>query len=254
MTEISAVNKVGNTAAVSANKVETKSAEPKNDEALIKTSNTKEVKLSDSDSSMAKEALDEAYDEANNEMLSPTVAKALKLASDEIGVSEDLDSKGVGHNTGEMEKYGGNKGDPWCASFVSWLFGKGQDKDNENTFGEEASVKQLKNDAKKAGFYKDKKDYTPKPGDVMIQLNKGASHTGIVTMVDDEYVYTIEGNAGDEVKPKKYAKDGDEYKKVSGYIQMNEWSGERPELKNTAYLSQASIDYVDADDFSKKTV
>ena len=254
MTDIGDIKVASNSAVQTKQSGQPKTVEPKQEEPLIQAKDSSGIKFSDSDISAAKDALDVAYKEANNEMLSPTVAKALKLASDEIGVTEDKNSKGKGLNSGEIEKYGGNKGDPWCASFVSWLFGKGQNKDNEDTFGEETSVKQLKNDAKKAGFYKDKKDYNPKPGDIMIQLSNGASHTGIVTDVDDKYIYTIEGNAGDEVKPKKYAKDGDEYKKISGYIQMNEWVGERPEMENIAYLSQAKIEYVDADDYSKNTL
>ncbi len=187
--------------------------------------------------------------------ISQECINAIQAAYEEIGISEDLDEKGEGHNTGEMLKYGGREGDAWCASFVSWLYGEGQDKEsNDNTFGYKIAVSDIK---KAAGeeYWGDVKDYSPKPGDIMIQKENGASHTGIVVFSDNNYIYTIEGNAGDAVRAKKYEKGGNEYQKISGYVKMNEWTKQddsQDESLNLLSMNLASFE--NADKIAKKTI
>lgn len=163
-------------------------------------------------------------------------------------------------NHGAMEKYYKNAkkeaGNPWCATFVSWSYGKGQKEysekgekvntKNKNTFGYQASVQNLRESAKEAGHYAKKSKYKPVPGDLMVQKGNGASHVAMVVKTDKKYVYTIEGNAGDAVKAKKYAIKGKAYKKkVSGYVKMSEWNGGKNAPLNVDYNKK--IKYKDAD-------
>lgn len=180
-------------------------------------------------------------------------AQAILKAYDELGVSEDLDDEGEGHNSGEILKYGGKEGDAWCASFVSWLYGEGQGKENnDNTFGYQISVSQLMKLAQDEEFFGDVESYSPKPGDIMIQKENGSSHTGLYIASDDKYIYTIEGNAQDAVRAKRYDKNGEEYKKISGYIKMSEWTKDDSDI--VSFASFKSVDFEDADEISKKTV
>ncbi len=154
---------------------------------------------------------------------SKVVQDALNLARQELekGVKED-----TGNNDGEdIDKYrnGSANGQPWCASFVSWIYGAGQNSDNLGTFGYDASVSGIRDKAKEAGYYEEKGTYTPRPGDLMIQKND-ASHVGIVTGVDEDgTIHTIEGNSANRVREKSYAPGSDGYQKISGWVNMTEW-------------------------------
>ena len=166
---------------------------------------------------------------------------AVELAYSQLGVYED-----AGDNRGTMLKYGGRAGDPWCASFVSWLYGAGQ-SENESPISYTAGVSGLRDQAVAAGYYSKVDTYTPVPGDIMIQKSNGASHTGIVVGYDGEYVYTIEGNTSDAVRERKYKIGGSEYQKISGWIRMNEWSGGSNNVDGTTYIANA-----DSEDADKK--
>lgn len=170
---------------------------------------------------------------------------AVELAYSQLGVHED-----AGDNRGTMEKYGGRAGDPWCASFVSWLYGAGQ-SGNKSPLKYTAGVSNLRDQAISAGYYSEVGTYTPVPGDIMIQKSNGASHTGIVVGYDGEYVYTIEGNTSDAVRERKYKVGGSEYQKISGWIRMNEWSGGSNNVDGTTYLANA--DSEDADEKKRST-
>ena len=156
---------------------------------------------------------------------------AIELAYLQLGVYED-----GGDNRGTMEKYGGGAGVPWCAAFVSWLYGKGQDG-TASPLNFDASVSGLRAQAKEAGYYSEVGTYTPVPGDIMIQKSNGASHTGIVVGVDDKYIYTIEGNSGDAVRERKYEIGSGSYSKISGWIRLNEWSGGSSDIPRDTYLA-----------------
>ncbi len=100
-----------------------------------------------------------------------------------------------------LDAYNGNKnGYAWCDMFVDWCF--------YTTFGLDNMVKMLYQPLGGAGagctysaryFKNNGKFYTsnPKPGDqIFFTKDNGSSsnHTGLVVAVDNERVYTIEGN------------------------------------------------------------
>lgn len=71
----------------------------------------------------------------------------------------------------------------------------------------------LMNYAKSKGIWHDKSGYTPKTGDMILfdwNANAQPDHVGLVVSCDDSYVYTVEGNTGNEewkysqVKQKSY--------------------------------------------------
>lgn len=130
-----------------------------------------------------------------------------------------LDSKEENAGKNNFTKYWrdlspSSQGNAWCQCFVDWVF--------EKTYGREVAKKLLCHDEKAWSFYtptcsnyfKSKSQWrdTPQAGDVIyFQGNaktyytdsngKSCSkttfrikHVGIVTKVDDTYVYTIEGN------------------------------------------------------------
>ena len=151
------------------------------------------------------------------------VQNALQLAQEELekGVHE-----ATGNNDGaEIDKYrnGAANGQPWCGSFVSWIYGAGQNSDNGGTFGYDASVSGIMQKAQNAGYYSPMGYYTPQAGDLMIQKN-GTSHVGMVTGVDaDGTIHTIEGNSGNRVAERTYRPGSAGYNKISGWVRMTDW-------------------------------
>lgn len=108
----------------------------------------------------------------------------------------------VGYKEGpnNSQKYGewyGNPRQPWCAMFVSWCWyytGLSNDillKYQGCSTGQEWCIEQ--------GIFHYKKDYTPKPGDIIFFTSAGMGHTGICAYVEGDYMYTIEGNSSDKV-------------------------------------------------------
>ncbi len=160
---------------------------------------------------------------------------AIELAFSQLGIYED-----AGDNRGTMEKYGAGAGVPWCAAFVSWLFGEGQGVNSNNPLDFTASVSNLRDQAQEAGYYSEVGSYMPVPGDIMIQKSNGASHTGIVVAVDGNTIYTIEGNSGDAVRLREYEIGGSSYQKISGWIRMNEWTGGSGDIPTDTYLAYAN--------------
>ena len=160
---------------------------------------------------------------------------AIELAFSQLGIYED-----AGDNRGTMEKYGAGAGVAWCAAFVSWLFGAGQDNNSNNPLDFTASVSNLRSQAQEAGYYSEVGSYTPVPGDIMIQKSNGASHTGIVVAVYGNTIYTIEGNSGDAVRLREYEIGGSSYQKISGWIRMNEWTGGSGDIPTDTYLAYAN--------------
>ena len=215
----------------------------------------------------AKSAMTEAIRSFNIENgVAPEVANAIAMAYSEIGVGEDyivgtvsgdmeypsLDANGnttllskenggIQANTGEMEKYGGRKGDAWCVKFLSWLYGDGQGINFSDKFSSQyadISVSSIRAEADNKGQYSTvESGYQPVPGDIMVLENNGASHVGMVINNDKDYVYTIEGNADNEVRAKKYLKSGEKYTDVSGYIRMNDVYGSSATPYNIDYLA-----------------
>lgn len=191
-----------------------------------------------------------------------TPEKLIAVAQAEVGYLEkktnsQLDDKTANAGYGNYTKYardldaipgfynGRKNGFDWCDVFVDWLFVK--------AFGVEAAKRLLCQPEKSLGagcrfsanYYKEKglfhtKD--PKPGDQIFYWNSGmtdVAHTGIVYKVDNQYVYTVEGNTssasgvvanGGGVAQKKYALT---YGRIYGYG--------RPDYANVLYEDNSEV-------------
>ena len=141
--------------------------------------------------------------------------KVIALAKEQVGYkpysgkknkyADYLDSLGDFYN-------GPKSGFDWCECFTDFLFVK--------CFGNETGRKMLYQPKKSTGagcgfsaqFYRDNKAWSKTP-QLASQIYFGTvgneQHTGIVTKIDDKYVYTVEGNTGGgngKVMSKKYTK------------------------------------------------
>lgn len=141
--------------------------------------------------------------------------KVIDIALGEVGYLEkksnsQLDDKTANAGSNDRTKYardmaalnfynGNKQGVAWCDVFVDWCF--------VQAYGMEAALEltcQKKGSAGAGckysrGYYKNKGQLydTPQPGDQIFFYSKDKStisHTGLVYMVDDKKVYTIEGN------------------------------------------------------------
>ena len=151
----------------------------------------------------------------------PTVSNALQIARSQIGVKEN----GSSNNSTQINEYrnGVQNGAPWCASFVSWCYGKGQNSNNTNTFGYSASSQDIRRQAQSAGVYSPKTSgYTPVPGDLMIlKYSESRGHIGIVESVNKDGSFTvIEGNQSNQVKRVQRSMNTEN---LDGFVRMNEW-------------------------------
>lgn len=119
------------------------------------------------------------------------VEVVLRFAKSQLYVRE------IGPNRGQVvEEYqhttGNSKGDPWCASFVSWCGKSALEADWPLVLS--ASCQALYEDAKKKGLVADH----PRKGDVFVlwfpSLGRYA-HTGLVEAAVGKSIVTIEGNS-----------------------------------------------------------
>lgn len=95
----------------------------------------------------------------------------------------------------------------WCACFVSWCANEsGQLNITIPKFARvEDGIQWFRNN----GRWRNK-DYLPKSGDLIFfdwENDDNPDHVGIVEKVENNYIYTIEGNSSDEVRIKRYKKD-----------------------------------------------
>lgn len=120
----------------------------------------------------------------------------------------DLAIEQLGNSGGEKfwRWYGFNSRVEWCACFVSWCLYNCIDvsKDEIPKFAacESEGVEWFRSHGK----WKEK-DCIPNAGDIIFfdwNGNNSADHVGIVEKIEGDYVYTIEGNSGDECKERKY--------------------------------------------------
>ena len=130
--------------------------------------------------------------------------KLIQTARSEVGYLEkasgkDLDSKTANTGRNNYTKYARDlfpslQGQAWCDMFVDWCF--------VETFGQTIARKLLGGGFSaytptSAQYYKNKGQWagTPRPGDQIFFKNSSRiCHTGIVTTVSSDRVYTIEGN------------------------------------------------------------
>lgn len=150
--------------------------------------------------------------------------KAVELAESQIGVREN----GSSNDSAEIRKYknGSVDGNPWCASFLSWLYGAGQNSNNSETFGYTASSQEIKHKAQNAGCYASiNSNYTPQKGDLaMWTKSSSTGHVGIVSKVyPDGSFDTIEGNSSDAVTKHHYSSKHSVGGGFDGFVQMNKW-------------------------------
>lgn len=110
--------------------------------------------------------------------------KIIAIARSQFGIRE-----ASGKNDGKVvETYlsytGNRKGEPWCASFVSWVYGK-------------AGFAQPKTSWSPALFPKNRQTLNPLPADVFgiyFEKYQRIAHCGLVESTKGSWVYTIEGN------------------------------------------------------------
>ncbi|MBB5437713.1 hypothetical protein HDC92_001387 [Pedobacter sp. AK017] len=108
--------------------------------------------------------------------------KVLAIAKKEIGVQETMENSGV--RVDQYNVYAGLKKVPWCASFISWVFGQ-------------AGYPQPRTAWSPALFPKNRLAGKPVPGLVLgIYFNdlKRIAHCGIVEWTKNSWVGSIEGN------------------------------------------------------------
>lgn len=146
----------------------------------------------------------------------------IKIAAGEVGYKEkatnaNLDSKTANAGSGNWTKYArdlaaagyynGNKnGYAWCDVFVDWCFYMASGKNAAAAQKAECQTGDLG-----AGCYYSANYYKaagrffqqPKAGDQV--FFNDFEHTGLVEKVEGSTVYTIEGNAGNEVKRRSYS-------------------------------------------------
>lgn len=158
------------------------------------------------------------------------IYKLIETLAREVGYLEKatnafLDSKTANAGYNNFTKYGlaqGCNGQPWCDAFVDWCF--------IATFGKERAKQLLGGFSNytptSAQYFKNMKRWHkyPRVGDVIFFKNsQRICHTGIVYMIDQSKVYTVEGNTnggstleanGGAVAKKSYPLS---YAKIAGY-------------------------------------
>ena len=105
--------------------------------------------------------------------------------------------------------YGFHSQVEWCACFVSWCADQCGYLD-AGIIPKFASCVQGVNWFKERGLWREN-SYMPRPGDIIFfdwngttGQNGLADHVGIVEKTEDGMVYTIEGNAGNACRQKRY--------------------------------------------------
>jgi hypothetical protein len=122
--------------------------------------------------------------------------KALEVAITQIGVHEDAAHTNHGP---QVEKYlasvGLSGGNSWCMAFVYWCNEQAAEAmGRQNPLFKTGGV--LLQWAKRKDQFR---ALSPQPGDIFIMdFGKGLGHTGIVEKVDEDLIYTVEGNSNDE--------------------------------------------------------
>ena len=128
--------------------------------------------------------------------------RLIELAYEQIGIKEGIDANGEYDNMTKFGIWYGNYGEPWCATFVSWVwYHAGL---SNNLLLKYQGCTAGMGWCKEQGIFKTKEEYTPKTGDIVFfqsgsVYNGVSSHTGIVAHCDGEYIYTIEGNRSNRV-------------------------------------------------------
>ena len=149
----------------------------------------------------------------------------LAIAESQIGYHESktsfrIDESGKQHGYTRYGLWYGNAYGEWCGMFVSFCLNYA--KIPEADFPREANCNKWRSALKNIAVYEDDEDnYIPAPGDLIFFDITGETdapgHVGIVTRVDGDMIYTIEGNQGRAVREMEYKKDD---KTIVGYASM----------------------------------
>lgn len=159
----------------------------------------------------------------------PSEAKAISQrdAIVEIALAQEGVSGCPNKYTYAYGEIGGTYNWGWCAAFVYWC---------AQQVGIPHSIIKRNAAAEVNSFKTPYKEYTPyadvQKGDILYMLNNNARHIGLVTDVDDEFIYTIEGNVANTVT--RY-----QYSRADGF---SDWSGDRSWQKITHYGTPAYED------------
>ena len=161
----------------------------------------------------------------NNNEVNSITERAVKIAEMELakGIKETSKNDSI-----DIRKYkkGARNSAPWCASFVSYLYGDGQNSSNSKTFGYTASSQDIKAEADEAKCFASKNSgYIPQKGDIAVWTNVGNpnhGHVGIVVESDKLGFWVIEGNSSNRIK-KNYYSYASLGKRFSGWAQMSKW-------------------------------
>lgn len=117
--------------------------------------------------------------------------------------------------------YGASYSD-WCAMFISFCLEYA--KIPAKYVPRDAGCEHWRTTMKALEVYQKRSEADPQPGDIVFfnwtgKHSDGAQHVGIVESVDENRIYTIEGNTGNRVARRDYSRnDGD----IMGYASMKE--------------------------------
>lgn len=121
--------------------------------------------------------------------------KALEIAKTQLGKHEDPLGSNWGHPVQDyLLRVGIGFPASWCMAFVYWCFDEAAKELNVlNKLVKTGGVLYAWWNAGDAA-----KEKIPQPGDIFIMdFGKGLGHCGIVEKVDDNFIYTIDGNTND---------------------------------------------------------
>lgn len=159
-------------------------------------------------------------------------------------IIEKLNSIALGEVGNDHTKYSGNASN-WCADFIVWLFKQVDGIDTYiKSFSGAGSIPRESVPAGYGTWYEDEcydSSTVPQAGDLILfdpYVGNGtvpwpengndqyySSHIGYVYKVDDDYVYTVEGNSGgSRVNKKQYSRKycgADKSQGINGYYRPN---------------------------------
>ena len=190
--------------------------------AYINTSNESVLSGIDSLISMLRDSVSamQEYNSANGNFEEDNINRVVSNSGSAI-VDTAMKYLGYNESNGSYLKFTNGDEIAWCAAFVTYVVKETLGSDTPSGFGSNA-VSGLRDWGKANGRYISISQWSQvKPGDIMIQKENGASHTGIVTKVDpDGTIHTIEGNTSNMVAERTYKPGNSGYNKISGFVIM----------------------------------
>ena len=190
--------------------------------AYINTSNESVLSGIDSLISMLRDSVSamQEYNSANGNFEEDNINRVVSNSGSAI-VDTAMKYLGYNESNGSYLKFTNGDEIAWCAAFVTYVVKETLGSDTPAGFGSNA-VSDLRDWGKANGRYISRSQWSQvKPGDIMIQKENGASHTGIVTKVDpDGTIHTIEGNTSNMVAERTYKPGNSGYNKISGFVMM----------------------------------